>query len=65
MVLFLLLGMLMYGSLIYLTNQDAMFISIPHSFWWAIVTMTTGRVELFCMAIRSFCGLETDDNQFT
>ena len=42
MVIFLSLGMLIFSSLIYYTKgPDDVFTSIPHAFWWAVVTMTT------------------------
>ena len=40
--LFLLIGILFFGSMIYFTDHDdKTFKSIGHSFWWAIITMTT------------------------
>ena len=42
MEVFLSIGMLVFASLIYYTDMGAgTFDSIPHGFWWAIVTMTT------------------------
>ena len=42
MLLFLLIGMLLFGSLIFYTDYSkGQFQSIPHAFWWAIITMTT------------------------
>ena len=42
MVVFLSIGMLIFASLIYYTDMGAgTFESIPHGFWWAVVTMTT------------------------
>lgn len=38
---FLLVGMLVFSSLIYYVDDHAIFTSIPHGFWWAIITMTT------------------------
>ena len=41
MVAFLLVGMLIFSSLIYYADDRDTFTSIPHSFWWALITMTT------------------------
>lgn len=41
MLLFLLIGTLLFGSVIYFVDDNTIFTSIPKSFWWAIVTMTT------------------------
>ncbi|XP_041366712.1 uncharacterized protein LOC121381460 [Gigantopelta aegis] len=41
MLVFLLVGMLLCASLMYYVDDKETFTSIPHSFWWAIVTMTT------------------------
>jgi len=38
---FLLVGMLVFSSLIYFVEDHNTFTSIPHGFWWAIITMTT------------------------
>uniref|UniRef100_A0A2C9JF28 BTB domain-containing protein n=1 Tax=Biomphalaria glabrata TaxID=6526 RepID=A0A2C9JF28_BIOGL len=41
MLVFLLVGTLLFSSVIYFVDDPDVFISIPHGFWWAIVTMTT------------------------
>ena len=41
MVAFLCVGMLIFSSLIYYADDRKTFTSIPHSFWWALITMTT------------------------
>ena len=42
LVVFLAIGVLLFGSLIYYAdNSNNAFQSIPHGLWWAIVTMTT------------------------
>lgn len=41
MTAFLVVGMLIFSSLIYYAEDRKTFTSIPHSFWWALVTMTT------------------------
>jgi hypothetical protein len=38
---FLCVGMLILSSLIYYADDGKMFTSIPHSFWWALITMKT------------------------
>ena len=38
------LGVVLFSSAVYyaeIDDEDGLFRSIPHSFWWAIVTMTT------------------------
>jgi voltage-gated potassium channel Kch len=41
MIAFLCVGMLIFSSLIYYADHRKTFTSIPHSFWWALITMTT------------------------
>ena len=42
LVVFMLIGMVLFASMVYYADHERMtFRSIPHAFWWAIVTMTT------------------------
>ncbi|RUS85297.1 hypothetical protein EGW08_006944, partial [Elysia chlorotica] len=41
MLVFLLVGTLLFASIIFFVDDPKIFTSIPHGFWWAIVTMTT------------------------
>ncbi|GFO37299.1 potassium voltage-gated channel protein shaw [Plakobranchus ocellatus] len=41
MLVFLLVGTLLFASIIFFVDDPKVFTSIPHGFWWAIVTMTT------------------------
>ncbi|KAG9276789.1 potassium voltage-gated channel subfamily A member 3 [Astyanax mexicanus] len=44
LIFFLLIGVILFSSAIYFAESDhegSSFESIPHAFWWAVVTMTT------------------------
>ncbi|KAH9488605.1 Potassium voltage-gated channel protein egl-36 [Bulinus truncatus] len=41
MLVFLLVGTLLFSSVIFFVDDPSEFRSIPHGFWWAIITMTT------------------------
>ncbi|XP_074476719.1 potassium voltage-gated channel subfamily A member 7-like isoform X1 [Sebastes fasciatus] len=44
LIFFLFIGVILFSSAIYFAESDHTntdFISIPHAFWWAVVTMTT------------------------
>uniref|UniRef100_A0A3Q4AEA9 BTB domain-containing protein n=1 Tax=Mola mola TaxID=94237 RepID=A0A3Q4AEA9_MOLML len=44
LIFFLFIGVILFSSAIYFAEADhtnTAFISIPHAFWWAVVTMTT------------------------
>lgn len=42
LIVFLLIGMVLFASLVfYADHGKRTFLSIPHAFWWSIVTMTT------------------------
>lgn len=38
---FMTVGILIFSSLIYFADERSNFESIPHAFWWALITMTT------------------------
>jgi hypothetical protein len=40
-IAFLCVGMFIFSSLIYYADDRKTITSIPHSFWWALITMTT------------------------
>ena len=43
LLLFVIIGTILFSSLVYYAEEssDKPFTSIPHSFWWAVITMTT------------------------
>lgn len=44
LIFFLFIGVILFSSAIYFAEADhtnTSFVSIPHAFWWAVVTMTT------------------------
>lgn len=41
MILFVLMGTVVFGSLMYYADDSRIFTSIPQSFWWAIIMITT------------------------
>ncbi|XP_061822196.1 potassium voltage-gated channel subfamily A member 7-like [Nerophis lumbriciformis] len=44
LIFFLFIGVILFSSAIYFAeadHNDTAFVSIPHAFWWAVVTMTT------------------------
>ncbi|XP_037319186.1 potassium voltage-gated channel subfamily A member 7-like [Pungitius pungitius] len=44
LIFFLFIGVILFSSAIYFAeadHADTHFVSIPHAFWWAVVTMTT------------------------
>ncbi|XP_034427265.1 potassium voltage-gated channel subfamily A member 7-like isoform X1 [Hippoglossus hippoglossus] len=44
LIFFLFIGVILFSSAIYFAeadHTDTAFVSIPHAFWWAVVTMTT------------------------
>lgn len=44
LIFFLFIGVILFSSAVYFAEADhnrTVFVSIPHGFWWAVVTMTT------------------------